>query len=103
MGADAAGQWRRYLRELQIKLGVADRGLGGLDCRHGAALVRDALVDIFDGAVLRLLQLLRAPQLRVGERRPCFGGAQLRRRLIEADLEWPRIDREQRIALLDDL
>ena len=103
MGADAAGQRRRHLRELEIELGISDRRLGGLDRRGGATLVGETLIDVLNGAVLGLLQLLRAPKLRVGECRSGLCGAQLRHRLIKPDLERPRIDREQRIALFDDL
>jgi hypothetical protein len=44
-----------------IKLGIADRRLGGLDRRDGAVLVGNTLINALDRAVLRLLQLLRAP------------------------------------------
>src|SRR6202035_4018592 len=103
MSADTAAQRRRHLREFEIELGIADRRLGGLDRCHGAAPVGGALIDALDGAELRLLQLLRAPQLRVGERRPGLRGVQLRDRLIEPDLEWARVDGKKRVALLDDL
>ena len=91
------------MRELQVQLGIADRRLGGVDGRQRAALLGGTLVDVLGGAEFGLLQLPRPPEFRLGERLTRLRRVELGDRLIEPDLERPRVDGEQRIALLDDL
>ena len=101
--ADAAGDRGTQLGELEIELGLAhrrlDRGHGGF----GVALGLGALLEHLLGNRPIAHELLAARQIafRVGEIR--LGGDEIGARLIERVLEWPLVDGEQEIALLDDL
>ena len=68
-----------------------------------AALVGGALVDGFRRAEIGPLELLRPPEFRLAQRFLRLRGLQLRDGLIEPDLERPRVDDEERIALVHDL
>ena len=61
------------------------------------------VVDGLRGAEVGPLELLRPPKLRLAERLLGLRGLQLRDGLIELDLERPRVDDEERIALVHDL
>jgi len=101
--ADATGDRSFQLGELQIELGLADGGLLRGNRRLRDALCLRALVEglLRDGLVAH--QLLAAREVAFGERQV---GARLRELcpgLRERRLEWPAVNGEQRIALLDDL
>ena len=68
-----------------------------------AALVGGALIDGFRRAELGPLELLRPPELRLAQRFLGLRGLELRDGLIEPDLERPRVDDEEQIALVHDL
>ena len=101
--ADAAGDRRAQLGELQIELGLAHRGLVGRDRRRGAALRLRALIEglLGDGAVAH--ELLGALEVGFGEGEIGLGLREIGARLVERVLERPLVDGEQQIALLDHL
>ena len=103
MRADAPGERSGDAREFKVEPGVHDRCLGGLDGGLRAALIGGALIDRLGGAEIGPLELLRPPELCLGQRLLGLRGLQLRHALIEPDLERPRVDGEEQIALVHDL
>ena len=61
------------------------------------------MLDVFDRARVVALELLRAAKFLVCEHEPRLRGLELRFRLGEPDLIRHRVDREQQIALMDDV
>ena len=101
--AHATGERCHDVREFEVQLSIPDRRLGGVDGSQCAALLGGTLIHVLGGAEFGLLQLPCPPEFRLGERRTRLRRVELRDSLIEPDLERPRVDGEQRIALLDDL
>ena len=103
MRADPPGERRGDTRELEVEPRVHDGRLGGVDGGLLAALVGGTLVHGFRRAELGSLELLRPPELRLGQRLLGLRGLQLCDALVEPDLERPRVDGEEQIALVHDL
>ena len=99
----ATGKRCHDMREFKVQLSIPDRRLGGVDGSQCAALLGGTLIHVLGGAEFGLLQLPRPPEFRLGERLARLRCVELSDRLIEPDLERPRVDGEQRIALLYDL
>ena len=103
MRADPPGERGGHAGEFEVELRIADRRLGGVDGGLRAALIGGPGINILHAAEVSPLELLGTPKLRLAECRLCLRGLKLRDSLIEPDLERPRVDDKQRIALVHDL
>ncbi len=101
--ADAAGDRRAQLGELEIELGLAHRGLARQHRGFGVALGLGALLEdlLGDGPLAHQLLAAREVAFRIDQVR--FRLGEVGARLLERVLERPLVDGEQEIALLDHL
>ena len=101
--AHAAGDRRRHPGIIEIELRLIDRGDRGVARCGGDGHLRHALVIGLLGGVVVLAQLGGAVELRLGELELRLGLRLLGLGGLERKLERPRLDDEQKIALLDQL
>ncbi len=103
MAADPAGDRRHDARELEIQVGVAHLRFGGVERGVGVAQLLQPLVVGADRHEILGAQLGGALELAVGELDGGVGLVDLGLRGGALDLERPRVDDEQEVALLDQL
>ena len=101
--AHAAGDRRRHARVVEIELGLVDRGDGGVARRRGDVHLGNALVIGLLRGVVVLAELGGALELGLGKIELGLGLSLLRLGGFERELERPRLDDEQQVALLDEL
>ena len=101
--AHAAGDRRRHPRVVEIELRLVDGGDRRVARGGGDVHLRHALVIGLLRGIVVLAQLRGALELRLGELELRFVLGQLRLGGLERELEGPRLDDEEKIALLDQL
>ena len=101
--AHAAGDRGRHPRVIEIELRLIDGGDRRVARRRGDVHLRHALVIGLLRGIIVLAQLRGALELRLGELELRFILRLLRLGRLERELEGPRLDDEQQIALLDQL
>ena len=100
---DAAGQRRAHVGPVEVQLGVALGGLGGLELGLGDRECGLALVVLGVGNVPGLDQGRAALDLQLGDVDLRLHARHIGLGALDRDLERPLVDGEQRIADIDDL
>ena len=101
--AGPARDRRHDVAELQVKLRLADRGVGGVQGCDRRLHRLHPLVQRRQGNGLRLPQLGGAGNVASGVVDVCGGGVAQCGRLLQLHLEGPGVDDHQEVALADDL
>jgi hypothetical protein len=103
MRADAPREGGRDTAMLNVELRVADLGFGVVDRSLSGSLIGRALVDVLRRNYVVTLQHLSASEFPIREHQPRGRVLKLCVRLGEPNLVRSRVDREEKIAFVDDI
>src|SRR4051812_7919234 len=100
---NASANGSRHIRPLEIEFGLLECGIGGRDRAGGIALIGLPRIELALSESLVAYQRRGPLDIEAGDLELGLRAFQIRLSLLDREPIRPRIDDEQRIALLDDL